>query len=86
MEGNNPNQHLADRIAGLVNERGERIAQSNDEKVVVNSTFEPNVEPKSVSVKVATSKVAVDAKTGKILYEVGANGKPKKKRTYTKRK
>jgi hypothetical protein len=80
MENSTPNQHLADRIAGLVNERGERIAPSNDEQVVVSQKFEPGVEPKSVSVKVATSKVAVDPKTGKILYELGADGKPKRKR------
>jgi hypothetical protein len=79
MENSSPNQHLADRIAGLVNERGEPIAQSNNETVVIKETFEPAVEPKSVSVKVATSRVAVDAKTGKILYEIDAKtGKPKK--------
>ena len=79
MENQLPNQHLADRIAGLVNERGERLPQNNDEKVVITSSFEPQVEPKSVSVKVATSRVAVDPKTGKILYEIDPKtGKPKK--------
>lgn len=79
MENQIPNQHLADRIAGLVNERGEKLPQNNNETVVVKESFEPQVEPKSVSVKVATSKVAVDAKTGKILYEVDSKtGKPKK--------
>ena len=81
MENNAPNQHLADRIAGLVNERGERIAPSNDTKVIVTESFEPMVEPKSFSLKVATSKVAVDPKTGKILYEVRADAKPKKIKT-----
>lgn len=85
MENNAPNQHLADRIAGLVNERGERIAPSNDEKVIITANFEPQVEPKSVLVKVATSRVAVDAKTGKILYEVDPKtGKPKKASTKKK--
>lgn len=85
MGSNNPNQHLADRIAGLVNERGERIAPSNNETVVIKETFEPAVEPKSVSVKVATSKVAVDPKTGKILYEVDPKtSKPKKVRAKRK--
>jgi len=78
MDNQLPNQHLADRLAGLVNERGEKIPQNNDETVVIRESFEPSVEPKSVSVKVATSKVAVDPKTGKILYELDANGKPKK--------
>ncbi len=79
MESGLPNQHLADRIAGLVNERGESLVESNDEKVIVKSTFEPKVEPKSVSVKVATKKVAVNSKTGKILYELDSNEKPVKK-------
>ena len=79
MENQIPNQHLADRIAGLVNERGEKLPQNNNETVVVKESFEPQVEPKSDSVKIATPKVAVDAKTGKILYEVDSKtGKPKK--------
>jgi hypothetical protein len=70
MDNQLPNQHLADRIAGLVNERGEKLPQDNDEKVIIKEVFEPSVEPKSISIKVATSKIAVDAKTGKILNKI----------------
>jgi len=70
MDNQLPNQHLADRIAGLVNERGEKLPQDNDEKVIIKEVFEPAVEPKSISIKIATSKIAVDAKTGKILNKI----------------